>query len=70
MDDTESVKKLIHFSPIQIAAIEAYATDNGLLYGGKPHFAAAVRQIISIGLGVEAELFELKPGNPHTTKKI
>ena len=70
MDDTESVKKLIHFSPVQIAVIEDYARDNDLMYGGKPHFAAAVRQVISIGLGVEAELFELKPGNPHTAKKI
>jgi hypothetical protein len=64
MDDTESVKKLIHFSPVQIAVIEDYARDNDLMYGGKPHFAAAVRQLLSIGLGVETELFELDLGAP------
>lgn len=64
MDDTESVKKLIHFSPVQIAMIEDYARDNDLMYGGKPHFAAAVRQLLSIGLGVETELFELDLGAP------
>ena len=69
MDDTESIKKLIHFSPIQVMAIEAYAIDNDLMYGGKPHFAAAVRQLISIGLGVETERFELNVGNPHRDKK-
>jgi len=69
MDDTESIKKLIHFSPIQVMAIEAYAIDNGLTYGNKPHFAAAVRQLISIGLGVETERFDLSAGNPHRSKK-
>lgn len=59
MEDDEVIKKLIWFSPVQVAAIEAYARNNGLMYGGKPHFSAAVRKLISEGLGVSAKAHEL-----------
>lgn len=61
----ERTKKLIWFDPEQAAAIEAYAREHGLIYGGQPHFSAAVRQLISKGLGASESTHELKPGRPE-----
>ncbi len=60
----EPFKKLIKFSPAQVLAIEAYAIDNDLVHGGNPHFSAAVRQLINIGMQVELGLHALKLGRP------
>jgi len=60
----ERTKKLIWFDPEQAADIEAYARENGLIYGGQPHFSAAVRQLVSIALGASGDTHALEPGRP------
>ena len=60
----ERTKKLIWFAPEQAAAIEAYARDHGLIYGGQPHFSAAVRQLVSVALGASEDTHQLRLGRP------
>lgn len=64
MDEAESIKKLIHFSPVQVAAIEAYAIDNGIIRNGEPQFSAAARQLISHGLQLDMAIHDIKQGRP------
>jgi len=60
----ERTKKLIWFDPEQAAAIEAYAREHGLIYGGQPHFSESARRLINKGLGLPEDAHELKPGPP------